>query len=98
MSMAPPNPIAHASDTARWVAMYRAMESERPDALFRDPYARRVERDGIPCDLRRRAAPAPRAKDLLAVAAAGEFRRFSGVVLLENIKAVNKQGRSMLRP
>ncbi|HEX2451813.1 MAG TPA: class I SAM-dependent methyltransferase [Gemmatimonadales bacterium] len=30
------------SDTARWVAIYRAMESERPDALFRDPYARRL--------------------------------------------------------
>src|SRR6267143_6553964 len=30
------------SDTARWVAIYRAMESERPDALFHDPYARRL--------------------------------------------------------
>ncbi len=27
-------------DTARWVAMYRARETERPDACFRDPYAR----------------------------------------------------------
>jgi len=36
------NPITHVSDTAHWVAMYRAMESERPDALFRDPYARRL--------------------------------------------------------
>ena len=35
-------PITHVSDTARWVAMYRAMETERPDALFRDPYARRL--------------------------------------------------------
>jgi len=34
--------IEHVSDTARWVAVYRAMESERPDALFRDPYARRL--------------------------------------------------------
>ena len=34
--------ITHVSDTARWVAIYRAMESERPDALFRDPYARRL--------------------------------------------------------
>jgi len=34
--------VAHVSDTARWVAMYRALESERPDALFRDPYARRL--------------------------------------------------------
>src|SRR5215471_1202996 len=28
------------SDTARWVAMYRALESDRPDAHFHDPYAR----------------------------------------------------------
>src|ERR1051326_3144869 len=34
--------ISHVSDTARWVAMYRALESERPDALFRDPYARKL--------------------------------------------------------
>ncbi|HTI06807.1 MAG TPA: SAM-dependent methyltransferase [Gemmatimonadales bacterium] len=36
------NPITSVSDTARWVAMYRAMESERPDALFHDPYARQL--------------------------------------------------------
>ncbi len=30
------------SDTARWVAVYRARESERPDAVFRDPFARRL--------------------------------------------------------
>ncbi len=35
-------PIQHISDTARWVALYRAMESDRRDALFRDPYARRL--------------------------------------------------------
>jgi len=34
--------IEHVSDTARWVAIYRAMESERPDALFNDPFARRL--------------------------------------------------------
>jgi methyltransferase (TIGR00027 family) len=38
----PDSPITHVSDTARWVAMYRAMETDRPDALFRDPYARRL--------------------------------------------------------
>ena len=31
--------ITHVSDTALWVATYRALESERPDALFRDPLA-----------------------------------------------------------
>jgi methyltransferase (TIGR00027 family) len=35
-------PIRHISDTARMTAMYRARESDRPDALFRDPFARRL--------------------------------------------------------
>ena len=34
--------IQNISDTARWAAVYRARESERPDALFRDPLARRL--------------------------------------------------------
>ena|ERR1700741_2601535 len=34
--------IQHISDTARWAAVYRARESEREDALFRDPFARRL--------------------------------------------------------
>src|ERR1700730_15482531 len=40
--MTQPRRILSVSDTAPWVAMYRAMESERPDALFHDPYARRL--------------------------------------------------------
>lgn len=34
--------IRDVSDTALWVALYRAQESERKDALFHDPYARRL--------------------------------------------------------
>ncbi len=34
--------IENVSDTARWVAVYRAMETERANPLFRDPYARRL--------------------------------------------------------
>jgi methyltransferase (TIGR00027 family) len=34
--------LGDVSDTARWVAYFRALESERPDALFRDPFARRL--------------------------------------------------------
>lgn len=34
--------IRSISDTAHWVAYHRATESERPDAIFRDPYARRL--------------------------------------------------------
>ena len=34
--------IRNISDTARWVAVYRARETERVDAVFRDPFARRL--------------------------------------------------------
>ncbi|HSS50948.1 MAG TPA: SAM-dependent methyltransferase [Thermoanaerobaculia bacterium] len=34
--------IDNISDTARWVAVYRAMETARPDAIFRDPFAARL--------------------------------------------------------
>lgn len=35
-----PDPgVSHVSDTALWVAVHRATESKRKDALFRDPYA-----------------------------------------------------------
>jgi methyltransferase (TIGR00027 family) len=36
------NAVNHVSDTALWVAMYRAMETDRADALFRDPLARKL--------------------------------------------------------
>lgn len=35
-------PVRNISDTARWVAYFRARETQRPDALFRDPYAERL--------------------------------------------------------
>jgi methyltransferase (TIGR00027 family) len=35
-------PVAHVSDTALWVAVHRATESKRKDALFHDPYAERL--------------------------------------------------------
>jgi methyltransferase (TIGR00027 family) len=34
------SPVSNVSDTARWVAVYRAWESARLDALFNDPYAK----------------------------------------------------------
>ena len=34
--------IRNVSDTALWVAVYRARETERPDAIFKDPFARRL--------------------------------------------------------
>jgi methyltransferase (TIGR00027 family) len=34
--------ISNVSDTARWVATYRAWETARPDALFHDPYASKL--------------------------------------------------------
>jgi hypothetical protein len=33
--------VSNVSDTARWVAVYRASESARSDALFRDPFVKR---------------------------------------------------------
>ena len=44
--MTTPEPlIRNISDTACWVAYFRATESERPDAVFKDPYARRLAGD-----------------------------------------------------
>jgi methyltransferase (TIGR00027 family) len=34
--------IQHVSDTAKWIAAYRALESERPDAVFNDHLARKL--------------------------------------------------------
>ena len=39
------HPIRNISDTALWVAVYRARESERPDSLFHDPYACKLAGD-----------------------------------------------------
>ena len=36
------SPIHDVSDTAFWIAYHRALESERPDALFHDPFAKRL--------------------------------------------------------
>lgn len=41
----PESPIHNISDTARWVAVYRARESDRPDAVFRDPFAKQLAGD-----------------------------------------------------
>src|SRR5262245_45330698 len=38
----PTSAIRNISDTALWVAIHRADESARPDALFRDPLASRL--------------------------------------------------------
>lgn len=38
-----PKPLIRSvSDTARWVAYHRATESDRPDRIFNDPFARRL--------------------------------------------------------
>jgi len=52
-------PIENVSDTARWVAAYRAMETRRRDAIFNDPFAERLagERGA------RMAAGMPRKRD-----------------------------------
>lgn len=42
----PKSPTPSVSKTAVWMAIFRAMETERPDALFRDPLARRLAGEG----------------------------------------------------
>jgi methyltransferase (TIGR00027 family) len=42
MANQPEQSLRTISDTALWVAIYRARESERPDALFHDPFARKL--------------------------------------------------------
>lgn len=37
--------IRNISDTARWAAYYRAVETDRPDAAFKDPFARSLAGD-----------------------------------------------------
>ncbi len=37
--------LENISDTAKWVAIFRAEESERADAVFHDPFARRLAGD-----------------------------------------------------
>ena len=37
-----PRALKHISDTARWIAILRAQESQRPDRLFNDPLAARL--------------------------------------------------------
>lgn len=39
---AKPQEVRNVSDTARWAAYFRAEETKRPDAIFRDPYAERL--------------------------------------------------------
>ena len=41
----PDQSVSHVSETALWVAVHRATESKRKDALFRDPYAERLAGD-----------------------------------------------------
>lgn len=39
----PPVVVRHISDTALWAAYFRSEESKRPDALFHDPYAQKLD-------------------------------------------------------
>ena len=45
MENCPSSPVTSVSDTARWVAVYRAWETARPDALFHDPFAQSLAGD-----------------------------------------------------
>lgn len=54
-----PAVVRNISDTALWAAYFRAEETKRPDALFRDPYAERLE-DGKGTEI---ARTIPRGQD-----------------------------------
>lgn len=50
-----PSPVSNVSDTASWVASYRAMETQRPDAVFKDPLAERLAGEKGPAIVARAA-------------------------------------------
>lgn len=41
----PHSGVSSVSDTARWAAYYRALETRRPDAIFQDPFAEQLAGD-----------------------------------------------------
>jgi methyltransferase (TIGR00027 family) len=61
----PDDLIRDISDTARWMAVYRARETERDDAVFRDPFAR--------------ALAGPRGEQIAAAMSFGEENAWSFV-------------------
>jgi methyltransferase (TIGR00027 family) len=67
--MGTPSPIRNISDTALWTATYRAEESERPDAIFVDPYARRLAGERGPAIVAAIKQPAIRIAVVLRTAA-----------------------------
>ena len=80
------------ADTARWVAIYRALETERPDAVFRDPYARRLAgKRGV--DIMAAVPPSARKAAWAFVARTYNFDHFiqeqvrGGVTLVVNLAA-----------
>ena len=48
----PPAVVRNISDTALWSAYFRAEENKRPDAMFRDPFAEKLE-DGKGAEIAR---------------------------------------------
>ncbi len=45
------SPIKDVSDTAFWIAYHRALETERSDRLFSDPFCRAVGGRAGPADI-----------------------------------------------
>ena len=83
--------IESIADTALWTAAYRALETERPDALFRDPHAAHLAGE------RGRAllAALPRALDAAGSVAVRTHvldRRVSSAVAIEGVDTVLNLG------
>jgi methyltransferase (TIGR00027 family) len=75
--------ISHVADTAFWVAYYRAQESERQDAMFRDPLAAKL------CDERGKKI----AESMGAISFYSEWAVLSRTVIIDRfIDALVKDG------
>jgi hypothetical protein len=87
------NPIRHISDTALWVAVYRAQESELADAVFRDPYARKLAGDR---GMQKEKPPRHRAGCSRDNGLMGSFPLFVSSVLSRQLSATSSSERSFL--
>lgn len=80
--------FSHVSDTARFVALLRAMESERPDALFHDPFARKLAGDAAASVFSKLRAPGRFDANVMAVRTQVIDEIVLRLVREENIDAV----------
>ncbi len=79
-------PIRNISDTALWSAVFRARENDRPDAVFRDPFARRLA--GIRGEQITEAMPSSKQHTWAWIARTYLFDQFIGEQVAQGIDMV----------